>query len=98
MPESTASGSEIRSTSVVSNPPSTSESRGTPIHSDVTRTLPGLGEEIVTRYQTEGAVPQPVGARREGATKAKSGGSGMAGARDSTRGIGGATDPRRTSF
>src|SRR6476661_2121822 len=56
---STASSSEILKTPALSNPPSTSESRGTPSHSAVTRTLLGFEGEIATRYRTEGAEPQP---------------------------------------
>jgi len=46
---STARISEVLRTSVLSNPLRTSESRGTPSQSAVTRTLPGFAGEIATR-------------------------------------------------
>src|SRR5437899_2158510 len=70
---SCAVSSEILRTSVLSNPVSTRESRGTPPQSAVTRTLPGLEGEIATRYRTEGAEPQPArsAARRRRESKEK---------------------------
>jgi len=57
---SSAESSEIFTTSVLSNPPRTNESRGTPSHSAVTRTLLEFEGEMATTYRTEGVVAQPV--------------------------------------